>query len=412
MVRVQVEMPTTRRPTTRRPDPADHLGDPAATVRPFRQFILKIHGRCNLACDYCYVYEMADQRWRERARAMSRATVDATAERIAEHARAHRLPALSVVLHGGEPLLAGKRMIAHAVRRIRAAVGREVQVGFGVQTNGTLLDSGFLTLLRTLDVRVAVSLDGGPDDHDRHRRARNGAGSYEQVLRGVELLTQPRFADLFSGLLCTVDLAQDPVVTLDRLAATGAPAVDFLLPHGNWSTPPPGRTTDPGAAPYGDWLVKAFDRWYLASHRRVRVRIFEEIMHLLLGGESRVEGIGLTATAMAVIETDGSIEGSDMLTSTFQGAALTGLDVIRDSFDTALTLPMFRTAPDGRRPLPTPCRSCRISRVCGAGLSPHRYRDGAGFDNPSVYCPDLYRLITHVRNRMVSDLTPVGGLGG
>ena len=28
---------------------------------PFRQFIIKIHSRCNLACDYCYVYEMADR---------------------------------------------------------------------------------------------------------------------------------------------------------------------------------------------------------------------------------------------------------------------------------------------------------------------------------------------------------------
>ena len=28
---------------------------------PFRQFILKVHSRCNLSCSYCYVYEMADQ---------------------------------------------------------------------------------------------------------------------------------------------------------------------------------------------------------------------------------------------------------------------------------------------------------------------------------------------------------------
>ena len=31
---------------------------------PFRQFILKVHSRCNLSCSYCYVYEMADQAWR------------------------------------------------------------------------------------------------------------------------------------------------------------------------------------------------------------------------------------------------------------------------------------------------------------------------------------------------------------
>ena len=40
-------------------------------VRPFRQIVLKVHGQCNLACDYCYVYEHGDQSWRDRPRAMS-----------------------------------------------------------------------------------------------------------------------------------------------------------------------------------------------------------------------------------------------------------------------------------------------------------------------------------------------------
>jgi uncharacterized protein len=34
--------------------------------RPFQQYILKLHGWCNLSCNYCYVYEMADQSWRTR----------------------------------------------------------------------------------------------------------------------------------------------------------------------------------------------------------------------------------------------------------------------------------------------------------------------------------------------------------
>ena len=27
---------------------------------PLYEFIIKIHGRCDLACDYCYMFEMAD----------------------------------------------------------------------------------------------------------------------------------------------------------------------------------------------------------------------------------------------------------------------------------------------------------------------------------------------------------------
>src|SRR5687768_3048697 len=72
-----------------------------------REFVLKVHQRCNLACDYCYVYESADQSWRDRPAVMSAAVWQAAANRIGEHARVHGLDRVSIVLHGGEPLLAG-----------------------------------------------------------------------------------------------------------------------------------------------------------------------------------------------------------------------------------------------------------------------------------------------------------------
>src|ERR671917_2662710 len=71
---------------------------------PFREFVLKIHSRCDLACDYCYMYELADQTWRLRPRRMPRTIAEQTATRIAEHIHAHRLTRATIILHGGEPL--------------------------------------------------------------------------------------------------------------------------------------------------------------------------------------------------------------------------------------------------------------------------------------------------------------------
>src|ERR1700752_2618399 len=56
---------------------------------PFREFIVKGHSRCDLSCDYCYMYEMADQSWRRQPRAMSPDVAELTARRIGEHAKAH-----------------------------------------------------------------------------------------------------------------------------------------------------------------------------------------------------------------------------------------------------------------------------------------------------------------------------------
>jgi uncharacterized protein len=106
-----------------------------------------------------------------------------------------------------------------------------------------------------------------------------------------------------------------------------------------------------------------------------------------------------------VIETDGSIEQSDMLKSAYAGAPETGLHVERDPFDTVLTLPSVAARQIGELALADECRRCAVHRVCGAGLYAHRYRPGSGFANPSVYSPDLFRLISHISNVLTTDLS-------
>ncbi|WP_260723434.1 FxsB family cyclophane-forming radical SAM/SPASM peptide maturase [Dactylosporangium roseum] len=371
---------------------------------PFRQFVLKLHSRCNLACDYCYVYEMADSSWRGRPRVMPPETVDRTAYRIAEHVSAHRLPAVEVVLHGGEPLLAGADAVRHVAAAVRQALPPGVALDITVQTNGTLLDHAMLDVLRDLGVRVGVSLDGTPGGQDRHRRFPDGRGSHAVVADALRRLRRPENRRLYAGLLAVVDLDEDPVAAYEALLAHEPPRMDFLLPHGNWSVPPPGRTADQAQTPYGDWLAAVFDRWYDAPRPETGVRLFEEILSALLGGASRTEQIGLSPVTLLVVESDGTLEQVDTLRSAFEGAAVTGLNVFDHRFDAALTHPDILARQGGVAGLAEACRRCDLVRVCGGGYYPHRYRAGAGFRNPSVYCADLYRIVSHVRARVGADL--------
>jgi uncharacterized protein len=372
---------------------------------PFRQFLLKVHSRCNLSCDYCYVYEMADQGWRRQPGTMSAAVVAQAAARIAEHARAHELAEVRVILHGGEPLLAGREFFGHMAATFRREIGKGTRLEFGMQTNGVLLDENFLGLLLESGIRVGVSLDGDRLANDRHRRYSNGRSTYDKVRRGLDLLRSPAFRPLFTGLLCTIDLDNDPVATYESLLEFGPPSVDFLLPHGNWSAPPPRRPGGSAAAPYADWLIAVFDRWYSAPTREMGVRFFEEIINLLLGGRSSVESIGLTPVNLIVVETDGTLEQVDSLKAAFDGAAATGLNVFDHAFDVAMDHPSVVARQLGRDGLCVICKSCPVVGVCGGGLYPHRYMEGAGFLNPSVYCADLLRLIGHIRTRLSADIS-------
>jgi uncharacterized protein len=382
---------------------AEALADPTWRPLPFVQYIVKLHGRCNLACDYCYMYEMADQSWRAKQVAMPEHTVDQVAARLGEHVRAHEeLTRVEVILHGGEPLLAGAARIDHAARALRAAVPTGVQVDLAMQTNGVLLDDEVLTVLRRHDIRVGVSLDGGRDAHDRHRRYANGSGSYDLVARGIERLRQAPYRDLFGGLLCTVDIDNDPIDVYESFLAFSPPQVNFLLPHGTWEQPPPGWT--PTATPYADWLIAIFDRWYASSPLPTTVNLFEDILVLALGGSSRSEQVGLSPARMLVVDTDGAVEQVDSLKSTFSGAPATGVDVFGSTFDEAMLHPGVVARQRGLAALAPQCLACPVRDLCGGGNYPHRYRAGTGFRNPSVYCADLLRLTTHIRDRVRADL--------
>ena len=231
---------------------------------PFWQFLFKVHSRCNLSCTYCYVYEMADQSWRSRPVTMSAEVVAQASRRIAEHVLTHNLDEVRIILHGGEPLMAGPEFFVNLTTEVRKAIPSDCTVEFGLQTNALLLDTFFLDLLWEHRIRVGVSLDGGRDANDRHRSYANGRGSHDAVAAALQRLLVPPYDSLYTGLLCTIDLENDPIATYEALLEFTPPSVDFLLPHGNWSHPPPQRNSNAASAPYADWLIQIFDRWHTA----------------------------------------------------------------------------------------------------------------------------------------------------
>jgi uncharacterized protein len=373
--------------------------------KPFHQFVVKIHSRCNLACRYCYVYESADQSWRDQPVLMTDEVFRTACSQIAAHVDAHAVPSISLVLHGGEPLLAGAERLDRFAATATRLLGDRTRLRLGMQTNGLLLDDRMAEICSRRGIRVAVSIDGDATGHDRHRRFRNGRGSYAEVVRGIGILRRARH--LYAGLLCTIDVDNDPLATYRALVDFEPPAVDFLLPHGNWTDPPPRRS--PGAPPvYGEWLSAIFDEWFPAPVQPTRVRLFEDILALALGGHGSSESVGLSPVRVAVIETDGSIEQVDTLKTAYAGATKVALEAGGNPLDHALYQPPIVARQIGAEALSPTCRDCSIRRICGGGNYTHRYREGSGFLNPSVYCPDLTFLIRHITGRVAEQLTRIG----
>ena len=371
---------------------------------PFTEFVLKLNSRCNLACDYCYMYEAVDRSWRDKPAAMTEDTLTQAARRVAEHAKQHDLDRLRIVFHGGEPLLSGPDALARAADRFRRETGPGTVLECSVQTNGVLLNEECAKILSRAGIRVGISVDGDRVATDRHRRFRDGRSSHDAVRNGLDVLRH--HPEIFAGILCVIDLANPPIDTYTALLAHRPPAIDFLLPHGNWTTPPPGRPAD-DTTPYGDWAIAVFDRWYEAPVAETRIRLFHEIIQGLLGGASQSESVGLSPVAVIVIDVDGGLEQVDTLRTAYPGATSTKLNIFDHPFDTALLHSGVVARQSGLAALSETCLRCPVHLVCGGGYYPHRYRSGNGFRNPSVYCADLFRLIGHIKSRVSADVARI-----
>jgi uncharacterized protein len=372
---------------------------------PLSQVILKVHSRCDLACDHCYVFEAADQSWRSRPRAIADQVISRTAERIVEHARERGLDEVQVILHGGEPLLAGRDRLRRVATEFQSALCGFCRLDLRIHTNGVLLDEKFCELFVELGIKVGVSIDGDRAANDRHRRYADGRSSYDKVVHAIGLLRTDRFRELYAGLLCTIDVANDPVAVYDSLASMDPPRIDFLLPHATWDEPP---VRAPGApSQYADWLITIYDRW-LAAGRPMRIRTFDSVLSTLNGGDSQTEALGLGPVELVVIETDGSYEQVDSLKVAFDGAPATGLNVFRHALSAVAEHPGIVARQQGLAGLCRTCQECPVVASCGGGLYTHRFRAESGFDNPSVYCADLKKLITYIRDHQPDDVMRTG----
>lgn len=363
-------------------------------------FLVKVASRCNLDCDYCYVYHHADQSWRAMPKLLSAEDRCCFATRLGAYTAQAEITHCAVVFHGGEPLLAGAETLVAFAAQIRAATTAKVDVG--LQTNGLLLDDAALDHLEAADIGVSLSLDGPRAAQDKHRTTRKGRSSFDKVLAALERLKKrPK---LFAGVIAVIDASTSPEDLFAFFDAHHPPKLDFLLPDAHHLRLPPGRALDPSL--YEHWLIRAFDLW-LDQYPHLPVRTFEALLDAVSGLPSRTDAFGFGDVSLISIETDGSYHDLDVLKVTQDGATSLGGSV-RDTpiADIAMSPRIAaHRAMLNKAGLCRQCQACSIVEICGGGSLPHRF--GAdGFNHPTVYCREMLALVKHARIRLAELLLP------
>lgn len=360
--------------------------------------LIKVASRCNINCTYCYVYHMGDDNWSRMSKFMDEETIVAMCNSFSQLTLIQDKP-FSVVLHGGEPLLLGKRKLFELLQSLRKVLSEKYPIS--IQTNGILISNEILDICSKFKVSVAVSIDGPQHVHDRFRVSHAKEGTFAKVMEGIKLLSNhPDSSFLNAGLLAVIDPNSDPTEVYKFFKTLPAPSVDFLYRDGNFDKLPMGKASI-FSLEYGDWMVRLLDE-YLSDMFPLPIRILDDMMKVLLGGSGSKEGMGLTDFGILIIDTDGTLMKNDTLKSSYNGADKfqNKLNIKDGNLLSFIQSEEYLQYKKMQRPTHRSCIECPNLNICGGGMILHRWSEKNRFDNPSIYCSDQIYLIESIQNRI------------
>lgn len=350
------------------------------SIYPQDLIIYKLTNICNLKCEYCYVFKKSD--YKQYPQFTNLKVSRQLGIRILEHCNYTNKKSISLLLHGGEPLLIGKKKFIEIVSDIRQTCA-DIELNIYIQTNGILLDYEWLQILNSFQISFSISLDGPPSINNKFRKNENNSFYSDSFIKKILKLkygieSREIFQKLFQGILCVIHPKTNPVKLYEWFIKCGFNNVNFLLPDGNYIDNP--------LVNYGEeylitFLKQTFKFYIDRDDISMNNSFFKHVIRSNLGIISDVDAYGADLKSMCVVETDGSVSAHDVLRICKNEFSKDYTNV----FDNQLGAhPDFYNL-DEIQKLSKSCRECSYLISCGGGYLPHRF-DGVTFNNKSIYC--------------------------
>jgi uncharacterized protein len=217
---------------------------------------------------------------------------------------------VTIAWQGGEPTLMGLDFFKRSIEVVAKYRRPDQQILHTMQTNGVLLDDEWCEFLKQHSFLVGLSVDGPREMHDAYRVNKGGAGTFDQVMRGMDAL---RRHEVDINILCTIHAANadHPLEVYrffrDELGACYLqfiPIVERVTPelltlaNLGWGERPGADrplyrqrgalVTDRsvGAEQFGRFLIAIFDEWVRRDVGIVFVQTFDVTLGSFVGQHS------------------------------------------------------------------------------------------------------------------------------
>ena len=153
---------------------------------------------------------------------------------------------------------------------------------------------------------------------------------------------------------------------------------------------------------YGDWFGQLFELWWKTDDPNVHIRLFFNLIQLILGGHKHIDAIVNDTLDMFVVNTDGRIEYPDYLRASSDGAADSGYSILDASLAEVEHDTIFTKLFDLGKHLPIECTECPHKRLCGGGFLPGRTsQDEVLSIKKSILCEDHFSFFSKVKQTLV-----------
>ena len=277
---------------------------------------------CNMRCEYCFYHSLAQSRKDESFGTMTQHTAENLIRQALEFSDGG---SIYFTFQGGEPLIAGKDFFSQFVSTVNKYNMKGSPIYYGLQTNGTLIDSEWADFFATNNFLLGLSLDGD-ENANRFRVDANMNNTFSKVKEAMDLLNKRG-----------------------------------LRPFGDKSVSPLYMDVDQ----YTSFLIKLFKLYAkdYANGEYISLRQFDNYVRLFLGQNAEQCGMNGYCSRQFVVEGNGNVYPCDFycLDEWLLG------NVNADSFEQIASNPKAYKFMRDSFQVDKQCQECEYYRLCRGG---------------------------------------------
>lgn len=326
---------------------------------------------CNLNCGYCFflkkekLYPGSDFRMSDKVHE----------EYIRQLFEAHQIPRVTVAWQGGEPTLMGLDFFRRSIELQKKYQRPGLKVENTFQTNGILLDDNWCRFFRQNNFLIGLSLDGPKGLHDYYRKDKGGQGTFDRVMRAVQLLKEH---NVEFNILCSVNSknAHYPLEVYqffrDELDVHFLQFIPIVERDNKSGFQEGSRVTDRSVRPeqWGRFLIEIFDEWVKRDVGSTFVLNFDGALAGWLGMAGTLCIFGPTCGLGMALEHNGDLYSCDHFV---EPGCYLGNILQTPMIDLVASEKQRKFGQDKRDTLNRYCQKCRFLFACNGECPKNRF---------------------------------------